>query len=369
MSDVATIPLRAADITAGWLRDVLGDRIDSVHGVRTEPLGEGVGILAEVTRLHLSYPCTDAGDDPVRRPPTLIAKCQSPHPENVGLAQAMGFYEREVNFYRQLAPGLDVGVPRCLHAAMADGGVPFVLLLEEVTGARMIDQVEGASLGECERALDEAVRLHARFWDHPDLWALDWLPPMNNPLYKAAQGLGEAKWPAFEARWRDRLPADAMAWVAAVTPRYPDLLDWWVEQGHPTYAHTDYRADNLLFGGSAGAGAVTVLDWQLCTRHVGAWDVANFLGQSVTVEQRRVWERALLERYHARLVEAGVTGYPFDRLWRDYRYCLLQQAWAQVAVSDLDPGNERGRRLLDAMITRAFAAVADHQAGEVLEEL
>ena len=367
MSGTATIPHRAADITPAWLREVLGDAVDPVVAVRAEPLGEGVGILAEVTRLHLTY--EGAGDDPARRPTTLIAKCPSPHPENVALAQAMGFYEREVNFYALLAPTIDVGVPRCLHAAMAGGGVPFVLLLEEVTGARTIDQVEGASLDDCERVVDEAVRLHARFWDHPDLWALDWLPPMNNALYKGAQALGEAKWPAFEARWRDRVPGQALAWVEAVTPVYPALLDWWVDQGHPTYAHTDFRADNLLFGGSAGDGAVTVLDWQLCTRHVGAWDVANFLGQSLTVDDRRTWEHDLLRRYHRGLEDAGVTGYPFERCRRDYRYCLLQQAWAQVAVSDLDPHNERGRRLLDAMITRAFAAVADHDAGEVLDEL
>ena len=364
----ATIPERAADITPAWLADVLGDALEPVADVRTEPLGEGVGILAEVSRLRLRYVGGDDAD-PARRPATLIAKCPSPHPENVALAQAMGFYEREVNFYRQLASRLVVGVPRCVHADMVDGGVPFVLLLEEITGARTIDQVEGASLADCERVIDAVVGLHAHFWDTPELWALDWLPPMNNPLYKAAQGLGEAKWPAFEARWRDRLPADAMHWVAAVTPVYPDVLDWWADQGHPTYAHTDYRADNLLFGGSAGDDAITVLDWQLCTRHVGAWDVANFLGQSVAVDDRRTWEHDLLRRYHDGLVAAGVAGYPFERCWRDYRYCLLQQAWAQVAVSDLDPHNDRGRRLLDAMTTRAFAAVADHAAGELLEEL
>jgi hypothetical protein len=38
-------------------------------------------------------------------------------------------------------------------------------------------------------------------------------------------------------------------------------------------------------------------------------------------------------------------------------------------VSDLDPGNDRGRALLDAMITRAFTAASDHTAGQMLDEL
>ena len=57
-----------------------------------------------------------------------------------------------------------------------------------------------------------------------------------------------------------------------------------------------------------------------------------------------------------------------DRCWRDYRYCLLHQAWSQVAVSDIDPGNDRGRALLHAMITRVFAAAHDLQSGDLLNE-
>ena len=199
----------------------------------------------------------------------------------------MGFYAREVNFYRSLSATVDVRVPRCLHADIADDGAPFVLLLEEITDARTIDQIVGASYDDATRAIDVAVRLHAAFWSNDALAALEWLPPMNTPLNHLAGDLAVQKEPAFVAYWDGQLPAGSIEFVEALTPHYRDLLDWWVDQGHATYAHTDFRADNLLFGGSAGDDAVTLLDWQLSTKGVGVWDVANFLAGSVTTEDRR----------------------------------------------------------------------------------
>lgn len=299
------IPVQTTDISVDWLNQVLADRGDVgvIRSVRAESMGEGVGILGELSRLHLTYADGQSG------PPTMVAKCQSKFPENVFISELMGFYTREVNFYRQLSTTLNLRVPHCYFADAAPSGAPFVLLLEEVTGARMIDQVAGATLEECHQIADVAATLHGTYWESPALYALDWLPPWNNDGYKAAQALGQAKLSTFEETWAANVPADAMSWMRKFTDRYPDILDWWVEQGNVTLAHTDFRAENFLFGGSAGPGTVTMLDFQLMTRHVGVWDIANFLGASVTVENRRQWEPSVLERYHDRLVAAGVTGY------------------------------------------------------------
>ncbi len=360
-----SIPVQSTDITAGWLNKVLEghDDVGAVSSVRVENLGEGVGILGEVARIHLTYEPGQTG------PATMVAKCQSLFPANVFVSQIMGFYVREVNFYNDLAPSLALRVPRCFHASADASGAPFVILMEEVTGARMIDQIVGATLDDCERIVDIGATLHATFWEKPELYAMEWLPPWNNPAYKGAKDLVTEKMPAFEDRWASKLPAETMGWMNQLTARYPDSLDWWVERGNVTLTHTDFRADNFLFGGSAGDGVVTMLDFQIMTRHVGVWDVANFLGMSVTAEHRREWQDGLLRRYHAGLVAQGVTGYSLERCVEDYRFCTLQQAWAQIAISDADPGNERGRTLLDAMITRSFESAQDNLGGELLDRL
>jgi aminoglycoside phosphotransferase (APT) family kinase protein len=359
---MTAIPASAGDITVDWLNEVLD--VGTVSEVKTENLGAGLGLLGEVTRLHLSY-----SDASCAGPATLIAKTQSPSPESAFVAQAMGFYDREVNFYRSLAGSLDVCTPRCYHADIAAEGTPFVLLLEEITGARMIDQIVGASRADVERAVDIAVALHASFWDNEALGALEWLPPINAPLFLAAGDFAKEKLPAYEAYWRGKVPDQIIAFVGDVNAKYPALLDWWVAQGHPTFAHMDYRADNFLFGGSAGEGAVTLLDWQLSVRGAGVWDVANFLAGSVTTENRRQWENELVRRYHDGLVAAGITGYDWDACWREYRYAVAQQAWSTCPLGDLEPGNERGRLLLDTITPRYLVAADDLGVYDLLDLL
>ena len=354
-----TLPSQATEITAEWLNSRLGNDFGTISSVRCEHIGEGVGVLGEVARLHLEY-----GDG--TGPSSVIAKCQSLFAENVMLAQMMGFYEREVNFYNELSGDLATRVPTCHIADVAPEGAPFVLVIEEVTDADLVDQLVGATKEQTEAILTAIAGFHARFWNNDELAALDWLPPMNNDMYKGAGALFEANWPAFAENWGPKLPAEVMGWCEHLMPRYAEMVDYCATWRPQTYAHTDVRADNFLFGGSAGEGAVTVLDFQLSTRHVGAWDVANFLGASVTVENRRAWQDDILATYHAALVEHGVTGYSLDELTFHYRMCAMHQALAQVAVANLDPGNERGRALLDAMVTRSFTSALENNGGELL---
>lgn len=355
------IPERASDVTPEWLDDVVD--VGEITAVRTEGLGEGLGLLGDVVRLHLDHAPGSDG------PSTLIAKLQSTAPENAFMGQLMGFYQREIDIYRHLAPRLTVRVPHCFHADIAPEGVPFVLLLEEITGARTLDQIAGATLADCEAVVDTAVALHAQFWETEELAALDWLPTINDPLFLAAGDLAEAKMPAYLDYWKDKVPDASLDLVVELTPHYPAFLEWWVRECPLTLAHTDFRADNFLFGGSAGEGVVTLLDWQLSLRGAGVWDIANFLAASITTENRRRWERDLVHRYHAGIVAAGVTGYDRDRCWRDYRFAVAQQAWSTCPMGDVDPGNERGRLLLDTVTPRYLRAADDLEAHEVIAEL
>lgn len=357
------IPTSAAEITVDWLNERTGDEVGTITDFSSTPIGEGVGILGEVSRLALTYADGESG------PATMIAKCQSAFPENIALCQIMGFYVREVSFYQQFGADSPVRVPKSYLADMADGGSPFVLLLEEITDARMIDQIEGATLDDCLAIAEVVATLHAAFWANDAVANLDWLPPMNNDLYKGASPLYDANRDAFWEKWEGTLPAEIMEACDTLTPQYGAMLDWWPQNSPACLTHTDCRAENYLFGGSAGDGAVTMLDFQLSTRHVGTWDIANFLGMSVPIENRREWEEQIVRQYHSTLLEKGVTGYGFDQCWRDYRYCLMHQAWSIVVVSDLDPGNDRGRELLDTFAKRGFQAAADNNSQELLSEL
>jgi aminoglycoside/choline kinase family phosphotransferase len=361
---MTAIPASAAAIDATWLNEVLAPHgVGTISKVAAKNLGEGVGILAEVTRLTLTYENGQSG------PGTLVAKVTSPAPENGFLCQMMGFYAREVSFYQQVAPTLTaVRAPRCYHADVSADGAQFILLLEEVRDARCPNQIEGISVNDANRIIDVVAALHIAHWDSPELDAMTWLPPMNNPLYKAGGAMGQANWAGFVESYGDELTTEMLDVAKRCVDNYPALLDWMVSLGHPTLTHTDCRAENYLFGGSAGDDAITVVDFQLCTRHVGVWDVANLVGASLLPEVRREHGESLVRRYHATIEAAGID-YSWETCWRDFLACILQQTSAQVITANLAGGNERGTALLRQLHVRPLLAAQDYDAGALLAEV
>jgi hypothetical protein len=360
---MTTIPASAAAIDVAWLNEVLAPQgVGTISSVTAKNLGEGVGILAEVTRLTLNYENGQSG------PGTLVAKVTSPAPENVFLCQMMGFYAREVAFYQQIAPALTaIRAPHCYHADVSADGAQFVLLLEEVTEARCPNQIDGITVSEATRIIDMVAALHIAYWDSPELESMAWLPPMNNPLYKAGGAMGQANWDGFVANYGDDLTPDVLDVAKRCVDNYPALLDWVVSLGNPTLTHTDCRAENYLFGGSAGDDAITMVDFQLCTRHVGVWDVANLVGASLLPDVRREHGEALVRHYHATITAAGID-YTWDTCWRDFLACILQQTSAQVITANLAGGNERGAALLRQLHIRPLLAAQDYDAGALLAD-
>ena len=357
---MALIPNSVKEITVDWLNSVLPADMQGIQDMQWEDLGEGVGILGEVSRLHLTYREGASG------PKTIIAKCQSPAPENIFLCQAMGFYFREVNFYQKLTDTLPVKVPRCYYSDIANDGIPFVLLIQEISDISILDQIKGADVDSTKRVFSELAKLHAYYWESEKLYALDWLPPMNNDMYKGSSVLAAEKLPAFKQNWGDIVNSDVLDAVETFIPNYGSFLDWAVSQGNQTFTHTDCRCENYLFGQSS---EITIIDFQLATRFWGVWDISNWLSASLTVEARREHEEDLVAHYHNQLLANGVTNYSMEQCWNDLKACLMMQTFSQVIVSDLDGSNERGNELLAQFITRTFSAAEDHDLPSFMKSL
>jgi hypothetical protein len=54
-------------------------------------------------------------------------------------------------------------------------------------------------------------------------------------------------------------------------------------------------------------------------------DLAHMMAVFWFPERRRALELPLLRRWHARLCERGVAGYPWERCWHDYRLSVLRK--------------------------------------------
>ncbi len=364
----AALPRSIEALTSAFLTDALREGgvlpRGSVAAVSSEPVGQGVGLLCQLARLFLTYDGAPAG-----APATLIAKIPSGDEQTKGLANAFGFYAKEVRFYRELAARVSLPSPACYYSALEEATGDFVLLLEDLASARIGDQLSGCTVEQAALLLRELAKLHAAWWNSPQLNALDWVPNSGSPINKAGLTLYPMAWPNFVERFGKETPPELLRIGERLGENVNAILDRFCA-GPKTLCHGDYRADNFFFAAEAGQPPLRVIDWQIGLRAVGAFDVGYFLTQSMDVPLRRAHELELLGLYYRTLREGGVQDYRFGDLITDYRWtALFCFAYPVMGGGLADLTNDRGVALARAMMQRSAAAILDWQAGELLDEV
>lgn len=359
--------LRPEAVCPEWLASILaeqGQALD-IERVRVEPVGTGQ--LGETVRLHIGY---GAAHGARHGPETLIAKFATTDANSRSIASAWKLYEREVGFYRQLAPRAGVRTPRC-HGSVIDANGDFVLLLEDCSPARTGDQIAGISKPDALRAMREGARLHAAFWGQGDDPALAWLdtgPETGAGPERLAQAFYDpsvlrALWPGFRDRYADRLSHDMITVCDRFAERYEAysrLLD------RPRcVTHNDFRPDNMLFGAD---GALWVVDWQSAGLGHNAVDIAYLIGGAFTPSERRLAEADLLDAYHQELLARGVSGYSRGDLAQDYRHFSFAGINVAVGAAMMVKRTERGDTMFLTMLERHVAHVMDTGALAILSE-
>jgi hypothetical protein len=343
-------PRELGEVTAAWLGAALGA---DVRAVRLEPIAAGAGFMGQLARVFI-----DAGDD---LPPTLIVKLPTADPGGQFIGQMMRVWEREHCFYRDVAPHMNVRVP-IAHVNIGD---PPCLVLEDLAPAVPGDHVAGATLDQAERSIDALARHHAHWFEHPLLAELVWMPGLDDPSMLTIAPTFELGWPMFLERFAARLPTRALRWCEQFVGDIPR----WIA-GHYddpiTITHGDFRLDNLFF---ADDGSVAIIDWQLAMRAPGQADLVYFCANNMTTEARRTHEDALITRYVDGLHRGGVPrdAVTLEGVRRGYLEGLVfYAATFGASLLTIDPANDRGAALFDALVMRTFAAMDDLDAGTAI---
>ena len=361
------IPSNAQELTPDWLTDALREtgaiKYSRVTAVDLKPdIAAGVGFMCQLSQLGLTYDRPEQG-----APLSLIAKLPTPVQENREIADLFRFYEMESRFYEEVAGGISMRTPHCYYNQRAADSTDFIVLLEDLSPARVADQLTGCSMEEAELALRELAKFHAAWWESPKLDQLDWLWSFNDPVRSAAsQQSYQQAWTPFVENFGGTLPPAILELGERFGDQVVALTNLLAE--HPvTISHGDYRLDNLFFASPEGGAPLTVIDWQIISRGRGVFDVAYFMTGTLPPEVRKEKDEPFLRMYHDILLENGVTGYDFDECWHDYRastlFCWL---YAVIILGTLDVANERGLALFTANLERNVAALTDLNAGELL---
>ena len=279
-----TLPTDIAELTPAYLTTALkhGGHLANgqVSTVDASPLGAGVGFVGQLARLGLTYK-GDSGE----LPDVIIAKFPIADPMAKYLAQMFGFYRTEAECYRKAATvGLGVPTPAVYLSEVSDDDLGTLILMEDLGASRVADQIAGADLADAEAVIDVGAQLHAAWWESPRLTDLAWLRPLNNPAY---MGIGDQyiqSWPVF-AEMFAKAPPTALEVGSQIGAQLPLSYNWLMTNRPTTLTHTDFRLDNFFFG--RRDAPVTVIDWQLTVRSVGAFDIGYFIVQSLTTDMRR----------------------------------------------------------------------------------
>ncbi|PQM45349.1 phosphotransferase [Mycobacterium talmoniae] len=306
---------RLEDLTPDWLTTALqhgGVVAPSarVAGVEATTIGTGATRLG--SPMH-PYPFRGEG------PASVIVKLPSTDEGSRQLGAAVGIYESEVRFFREIASTVDIRVPDVYFAALESDSGRFTLVLEDLGGfATVGDMIAGARPEQAELALAELAGLQAPRWNDPELTRLPWLADTTRTRMLFAMVAPAVE--NFVERFGERLNprhVDLIRRLAPLAAQVPDLV-W-----RPPFVvcHGDYRVDNLMFGNTEDAPPITVIDWQVVRVGPPLLDAATFMASCVEPEWRRANEHRLLDAHHRRLVERGVSGDSRDDVRDDYRCC------------------------------------------------
>lgn len=344
-------PSHPDEVAADWWAAVLGSAPESW---RWEPIGTGQ--VGDSVRFHLDWGASDG-------PATLAAKFPAENQISRGTAAMMGLYAKEVAFYREVAPQIDVRTPKVFAAEVSDDGGAFVLLFEDLGPANQGNQLASCSFEEAQHGIKQAAALHAPSWNNAAILDLEWLQPSEavtqqiKVLYPQAQAV-------FRERYADTLEPEYMALCEGLAA----TVEWLDRTPEKTsLVHGDFRLDNMLFDIRGGAEPIAVLDWQTLTIGNGLTDIGYFLGCGMGDDLRRAHEGELLDLYCAEMTERGV---PLSRedIWRDYVVGGLHGVSTAVFSAAFVERTERGDANFLSMARGSCALCLEHGSLDMLKE-
>jgi hypothetical protein len=345
------IPKGAEAMTPAWLTEALRASGVITEAVVTSSTGQAMGAFGwttQMARLHLTYNRPETG-----APDTIVVKVSA---QEAGTRHFFRrFYQREVDFYREVAPHVPLRVPRCYYADYEASTHDHVLLLEDMIPSVAGDAIAGVKV-EVAMAYTRAIAaLHAQWWESEHLTAL----AERYPAHGAAFARGYAE--RLEAGLLVMHPYLDSTTQARARRLQDRLQERWLHQttAPRTLIHWDAHAANLLCPSSCG-GEFAIVDWQNCVVSRGMWDVTRFCVLSLPVEERRAAQRDIVAMYAATLAEHGVRGYGFGPCFADYQALMPLQFAQQLRFFANMQSWDAGRCAWVAAITpRVVAALHD----------
>lgn len=338
------LPQSIEHIDPEWLSQALSLRFP---GTQVLKVTFGTSVRATGTKVRMLLEYNDAGHAH-RLPATMWFKGgYEDHSDNVRTSHA-----RESMFYDEIEPLGLVNAPKTYFAGVDEKTGFGAQLIEDLLqrNARFGDARKPVSVDSARQAIEQMARLHAHWWNSPEL---ERLGPVGGSL--ATDGivlriLTEDAWSTAMASDTARdLPEAFHAHDVAVAAM---TRLWELDRASANLCmvHGDPHPGNLFYEQDGTPG---FLDWQRLMQCDWAHDVNYFMVSSLSVEDCAEHEEALVRHYLKTLAEQGVAAPAWDEAWLSYR-----QHAAYGLVWNIVPPVMQPKEIVDVEAMRFNAAVA-----------
>lgn len=336
------------DITPQWLSERLRlsfPRAD-VSRIRVERQTAGTNSNA---LLAIDY------RQPTDAPPTIFAKLPPTGQTQRELVRRSGMSEREVGFYREVAPDVSLRFPRAYATAYDPDSGDFILLLEDVrrSGCRFPHQSESIPFETARRAVEDLADLHLEHLRNDALRARTrWIGPQIR-LREYGAGMLELALRHGRSALTDEFATAARFYV----DHHDAVHDEW-ERGAWSIIHGDCHWGNLFLDGDR----IGFFDWGCMAYMPGMRDVGYFLCMGLPIADRRRYERDLIRIYRERVAAGGGPAMSQEDAWLLHRIhaAYTVPASAPAAIYELVKDEvDFDAEFVEEFLGRSSAAVTD----------
>ena len=343
---------RLDQVTPEWLQAVFhhaGVTVPRISITGSVPVGHG--FLSVTGRTAITY---NANAEKAVR--SVVCKLTTAVAAVADIAAAQSIYQREAAVYAFLGAAPPLATPRCYWSNAGADGRTLNLVLQDLTGqTRAVDQVSGCSRAEARAVGAELAKLHAAYWQHPELPGASWLFDRKSRAAQAAETQLAAA-PVFRERYAGRIASVCL-----------DAIDHFAEHAESivrdlpagvTLIHGEPRVDNVLFEDLAEGHRAWLIDWQFADYGSPMFDLAYFLAGSVSPEDRRAIEDDLIAAHQAVIARVD-PGYSLDRARAEFKACLPIALHFSAGAVLAIPAGDAEDRLLMTLVERNVAALTD----------
>ncbi len=314
-----------------WALDDIGDG-DRIVAVETVDASK---TLAQKVRLAV----TVEGSDGSRR---VHGYCVKAHLDGSPGADIFP----EALFYRDLAPRLDLRMPRVYYAAVDPAAMQAIIVMDDVVanGGRFLSAHTPYTVETTRDTLAQLARLHAATWGGARTEGLDWLAPRIGSIAAGFQTdvlqslLDDGRGPDIAPELRD-----ASNLVEAIERTAAHEITCVI--------HGDTHSGNSYLDAD---GRVCWLDWQVVQTGNWSTDVSYHIATVLEIEDRRAHEADLLRHYLRERESLGGPAQPWDEAWEQYTlgFSYGYFLWVITRISS--------RAVVLIHIPRLAAALTDH---------